>query len=190
MKFRELIVGKEFIVNEKAYKYARLRGYFNFILLFIAVFYIVLDASHGVTFFIPWYLLMAGVALLGIVLNRMRYYQFANSLLIVFSNVIVFIFADADSPMDGLFFYFIGTALAALVLFGYQERGWGLAFVFLSIALGVLAFTIDLNLVPPPRLDPTSVKISFVGSFVVGSLTSASIVYFLILENHHSEKVL
>lgn len=190
MNLRELIVGKEFITDRKTYKYALLRGYFNFILLFIALFYIALDSSNGVYYFIPWYLLMIVVALVGIVINRLRYYTLSNALMIVFSNFIVFIFADADSPMDGLFFYFIGTALSGLILFGYYQRGWGLACVGLSVGLGVIAFLYDYHLVPPPRLDPMSLKISFVASFIVGNLTCAFIVHFLILENHHSEKVL
>jgi PAS domain S-box-containing protein len=190
MNIRELIVGKEFIADRKTYKYAMLRGYFNFILLFIALFYIVLDSSNGVFFFIPWYLGMVVVAVVGLVINRRRYYPLANSLMIVFSNIIVFIFADADSPMDGLFFYFIATSLTALILFGYPQRWWGLAFVILSAVLGVIAFVYDYRLIPPPRLDPMSLKISFIASFIVGILTCAFIVYFLILENHHSEKVL
>lgn len=190
MNVRELIVGKEFITDRKTYKYALLRGYFNFILFFIALFYIALDSSNGVYYFIPWYLLMIVIAVVGLVINRLRYYAMANSLMIIFSNFIVFIFADADSPMDGLFFYFIGTGLAGLILFGYNQRGWGLAFVALSVVLGVIAFLYDYHLVPPPRLDPMGLKISFVASFIVGNLTCAFIVYFLILENHHSEKVL
>lgn len=187
---RKLVLGKDFIADPKIYKYAMLRGYFNFILLFIALFYMLLDTRNGVVVFFPWYLAMILVATIGLFLNRLGHYNLANGLMIIFSDLIVFIFADADTPMGGLFFYFVGTSLTALILFGYYQRLWGIGFALFSIGLGILAFVNDFHLISPPLLDPNSVKISFIASFIMGNLCCSFIVYFLILENHRSERSL
>ncbi len=190
MKVRDLIVGKSFIADRKIYKYTMLRGYFNLIMVFIALFYIGLDSYNAMYVFIPWYFLMVGIGVLGVILNRLGFFGFANGLLIFFSNGIVFLFADSDTLYGGIFFFFIGTSLAALTLFSYSFRLWGVVFVLLSIVLGIVAFTNETGLIPHPRYDEVAVKISFLANFILGVVTCSFIVYFLIKENHQSEKEL
>lgn len=186
--FKNVFLGKQYIPDRKVYKYSILRVQFNLILIASALFYIGVDRHIGIDTFFPFYYLMIGVGVLGLVLNRVGYYGFANGLLIVFSNALVFLFADSDSLFGGLFFYFILTSLAALILFGFNRRVWGILSVSVSIFIGMIAFIYDFHLLPIPAYDDPSIRVSFLSNFIAATLSCALIVYFLINENHHSER--
>lgn len=188
--WRKLLLSHTQVLNHKESKYAMLRGYFNVIMVLIAAFYTVMDLYNGQDQFFGWYTLMIVVGIVGIWLNRNQYYLAVNIILILFSNAIVFIFADADTPYGGIYFYFIGTALTALILFGYSNLAWGFFFVLVSIGLGTLAELYDFNLVPSPLASASVHQISFLSSLIAGTLSCSFIVYFLIRENYFSEQTL
>ncbi len=189
-KFIQLLLGNKVLKESTDYKYATLRIQFNLIIIFISIFYLWLDTYVGVSVFIPWYTGILLIGILGIALNRMGYYTLTNAQIIILSNSVVFLFADTDSHYGGIFFYFIGCALTSLILFGYKYKYFAIVCVGLSIGLGLLAFFYNFNLVPPPRYDEVSTRINFVANFIIGSVTCAMIVYFLIRENFESEKKL
>jgi PAS domain S-box-containing protein len=186
--FKKIFLGKDYIQDRKVYKYSMLRVQFNLILIASALFYIGVDGFNGIDTFFPYYFLMIGVGALGLVLNRFGYHGFSNGLLIVFSNSLVFLFADSDSLFGGLFFYFILISLAALILFSHNRRVWGILSVAVSICIGILAFIYDFHLLPIPGYDDPSIRVSFLANFIAATLSCALIVYFLINENHHSER--
>ena len=188
--FIRLLLGNIVLEESTDYKYAILRIQFNLIIIFISIFYLWLDTYNGVSVFIPWYTGMLLTGILGIVLNRMGYYTITNAQIIILSNSVVFLFADTDSHYGGVFFYFIGCALTSQILFGYKYKYFGIACVILSIGLGLLAFFYNFSLVPPPKYDDVSTLINFISNFIIGSMTCAMIVYFLIRENFESEKKL
>lgn len=189
-KFIQLLLGNKVLKKSTDYKYATMRIQFNLIIIFISIFYLWLDTYVGVSVFIPWYTGILLIGILGIALNRMGYYTLTNAQIIILSNSVVFLFADTDSHYGGIFFYFIGCALTSLILFGYKYKYFAIVCVGLSIGLGLLAFFYNFNLVPPPRYDEVSTRINFVANFIIGSVTCAMIVYFLIRENFESEKKL
>jgi PAS domain S-box-containing protein len=168
-----------------------LRSHFSLIYIFVGLFFIVVDSYNNIRVFIPWYILLMLSGVVCLILNRLRYYDLVNGLIIILSNVFVFLFADSDDPYGGVFFYFTGTGLTALILFSYTKRIWGITGVLCSLGLGLLAFTTDFNFIPTPvYLDDSVIKISFLYNFILGTVTCSSIVYFLIKENHQSENEL
>jgi len=187
---RNLLVGKEHIPSRREFKYALLRGQFGFIIIFIAIFYIILDSINGIVVFLPWYILMAGIAFIGILFNRRRKYNLSSSIIMVMINLMVFLFADVDHPHGGVFFFFLPCAIAALILFHDYHRYLGFAFASFSVLLGYLAYTTSLDLMPPPVYKEGIIQINFLSNFTLGMFTCIFIVQFLINRNEETESSL
>lgn len=184
---RDLLVGKSFIPSRLEFKYALLRGQFSLIVFLIGVFYLILDPINGVYNFIPAYLLMMGFAVFIVVLNRAHYYNIASFLLLSFGNLIVFVFSTSDHPHGGVFFFFMTSSVAGLILAGHFSRYAGLLFALVPIALGYIAYTYEFNILPPPSYEPGVVQINFIVNFAIGLLSNIFIVSFLITRNQESE---
>lgn len=184
---RDLLVGRGFIPSRIEFKYALLRGQFALIIFGIGMFYTILDPINDVYEFIPGYLLMMGLAVIFILLNRNKYYNTASILLLSFINIIVFFFCTTDHPHGGVYFFFMTCSVAGLILAGYYNRYAGLAFAVLPIVLGYLAYTTELHIMPVPSYEPEVVRLNFLVNFFIGIISNIFIVSFLISRNQESE---
>ncbi len=187
---RNFLLGRAHIPSRKDYKFAMLRGQFALIISFVGLMYIYLDYSIGVHVFYAYYAALTLLGLVTIWLNRQGFYRVATVFMVVMVNGLVFIFADSDHPYGGVFLYFIPCALIGLILFGYNERAWGLAFCALTFVLALLAFHFDFQLVPPPVYLEDTFRAAFRINLVVSMSVSSFVVYFLLKRNHESESSL
>jgi signal transduction histidine kinase len=78
-------------------------------------------------------------------------------------------------------------SIVGLILGVYYSTALGLFFAILPIALGILAYLTDSNIMPRPSYDPVMIKINFIANIVIGILSNIVIVYFLISRNKESE---
>ena len=184
---RNLLLGKGHIPDRRTYKYAMLRGQFAMLAILVALFYVGLDTYNGVSVFVPYYLVMVAISGLSLYLNRTGQYQVSTLLLVTMLNTVIFLFADVDHPFGGVYFYFVCSALAALVLYGHQYRYLGIGFATLSIVLGLIAYYTNVGLIDPPLHEPGAVESNFISNFIIGTFSSGFVVYFLIKRNHDSE---
>lgn len=188
--YRNFLVGKKEIPSRIDFKYAMLRGQFAGIIMAVAIFYVLLDSSNGVTIFIPFYILMGAAAILSFILNRKGQYVLATITQLITINLLIFIFADVDSPYGGVFFYFMTCSIAALILLYYYNQPLSLLFALLPIGLGYLAYTFDFNLIPQPSYEPYMIKINFLSNLSIGILSNVFVVFFLINRNRDAEQSL
>ncbi|MBX2915268.1 MAG: PAS domain-containing sensor histidine kinase [Cyclobacteriaceae bacterium] len=188
MSYRDFLVGKKEIPSRTDFKYAKLRSQFAGIILTVALFYIILDSSNGVTVFIPFYGLMIAGGLASFFFNRQQKYTAATLTQLIMLNLLVFIFADVDHPYGGVYFYFITCAGVGLILFNYYNRVLSVLFALLPVLLGLVAFYADLNLIPEPSYEPHMVRMNFVSNMIIGILSNGFVVYFLINRNREIEQ--
>lgn len=188
LSLRNLLLGKEHIPDRRTFKYALLRAQFTVLTILVALYYVGLDLFNGAYKFIPYYLVMVVISAICLHLNRIGKYTSSSVLLLLMTNTVIFLFSDVDHPHGGVYFYFVTCALAALVLYGYQQRYLGISFALFSIGLGLLAYQVDLNLIDRPSDQPEAVTRNFISNFVIGILTSSFVVFFLIKRNHDSER--
>jgi len=186
--YRDFLVGKKIIPSRTDFKYAMLRSQFAGIILTVAVFYIILDGSNGVTVFFPFYILMIVGGLVSFLLNRKRKYTASTLAQLVLINVLIVIFADVDHPYGGVYFYFLTCSVVGLILFNYYNRVLSIVFALLPILLGLIAFYTDLNLIPAPSYEPHMVRMNFVSNLIIGILSNGFVVYFLIGRNREIEQ--
>lgn len=188
---RNLVLGPGHIRSRQDYKLAMLRVEFCFLMIGIALFYIVLDIINQMFVFLPWYAGMMLTAIIVIGLNRKRYFNAATVILLVVLNVLVFIFADVDHPIGGVFFYFMTVSVVSLILLsqkGNEVMQW--LFGLLPIVLGIIARAWDFQIVDFPSRDGTVMQITFYANFIVSLITQFAVVKFLINRNRESEQSL
>jgi signal transduction histidine kinase len=187
---KNILIGAAYISSLRDFKYAMLRGQFTLIVMLVSVFYISLDFFNGVSQFIPWYLLLFGLATGILVLNRLRYYGVATIVLLIVINGIVYLFADADIPQGGVFFYFMTCSILGLILGAYYSTSIGFFFAVLPIGLACVAYFFESNIMPPPSYEPVMIQINFMANIVIGITSNIIVVYFLISRNRESEQSL
>lgn len=189
--FRNLLLGSKRIPSRTEYKFAMLRMQVALLLLVVSLFYVVFDYFNGLIEFIPWYGLMAAVAIFSMVLNRRQHTHAASIIILVTINIMIFLFADVDHPIGGVYFYFIASSVTGLVLFGKEDHLF-LRFIFglLPIALGITARLWDFNIIPLPSRNESVSQITFLANYVIGLFTTFIVVHFLISRNRESEQSL
>ncbi len=184
---RNLLLGAKRIPSRQDYKFAMLRVEFALLIVFVSAFYVGLDIINGMYRFLPWYGLMLMIAVISVYLNRRGHYTAASLFILVTVNIVVFLFADVDHPQGGVYFFFMSTSVAGLILFSQARIALQLFFGILPVALGFVARLWDFNLIDPPSQDPVVIQINFFANFSIGLLTSVLIIQFLIKRNHESE---
>jgi signal transduction histidine kinase len=181
------LMGEEYDPTQRKFKYALVRGQFAILVMVVPVFYTILDVTHGVYQFVPWYSFMMGMGLVIAILNRARYYAVATILLLIVINTLIYLFADVDNPEGGVYFYLMTCSIAGLILGGYYSTRLGFFFALLPVVLGYLAYTYESHIMPPPSYDPVMIRINFISNLVIGILSNIFVVYFLISQNRESE---
>ena len=187
---RNIVLGNRQKLPRLEFKYAMLRGEFALIIIAVGAFYIGLDSFNGVDTFVPWYVLMIGLSVIAMALNRGGRYALSNTVIVFIVNFLVFLFADVDHSYGGVYFYFIASSIAGLILFSNSRPKVGLVLALLPIGLGFVAFFGDLNLLPPPMYIDYVVKINFISNFTIGLLSVIFMLQFLLSQNRHSEQSL
>ncbi len=187
---RKIVLGSQPRLPRLEYKHAMLRGEFALIILAVGTFYICLDSFNGVSTFLPWYVLMIGLSVIAMAFNRWRRYALSNTVILFIVNFLVFLFADVDHSSGGVYFYFIASSIAGLILFSNSRPKVGLFFALLPIGFGFTAFFGDLNLIPVPIYTGDVVKINFISNFTIGLLSLIFMIQFLLSQNRDSEQSL
>ena len=187
---RSIVWGKRPLPSRQEFKYAMLRGEFAIIIIIVGVFYICLDTFNGVKVFLPWYTLMIAMAVTSMLFNRWQQYTLSNLIILFIINFLVYIFADVDHPNGGVFFYFMTSSMAGLILFNNYKSTAGLFFALLPVVLGCLAFFTDLNLLPHPVYTESMIGINFIANFTIGLLSTFFMLHFLLNQNQESEQTL
>lgn len=153
----------------------------------VATGYLIFDLYSGINFAWPYQLGCSILALTSFTLNRNGKFTAAKILLGLSSNLTIFIFAVNEPLEVGLYMFFITTNLAALVAFGYEERGKAIFFTTFSTTLFLLSLFIDFNFIQRPVYTEEYIQVNVIINFIVSSMGSANIIYFLININHRAE---
>ncbi|MBS1979309.1 MAG: PAS domain-containing protein [Bacteroidetes bacterium] len=187
---RNLLVGEKNISSLMEFKYAMLRGEYALIMLLACIFYIILDSVNGVFEFIPFYVSAIVSGLLIVHLNRIEHYKWSTAVLLLTANTVVFLFADADHPSGGVYFFYAACSVIGIVLVGYYSTLGGWLAGLLPIALGYLSYLIPFNIIPRPSFNLDMLTINFLSNFTIGLAVSVFSVQFLIRRNKLAEKSL
>lgn len=177
---RALILGKDTSGSQVSFRNRFLRGWIALILLLVCMIYCVLDSLYGMYVTLPYYAGLAVISFVVLWLNRTRHTLAANVLLLLSTNAVVTAFTLSDATGGNVFIFFTAAALAAVVLFDYQERIKALLFCLLTLGCFLFAHFSDFRLLPLAQDPPEIARINFVVNFFLATISSCIFMYTLI----------
>ncbi len=185
----------EFLLNAKepptrgVYKKAILRGQLTLLSMSVGVIYIIIDYSNDIYFNLLYYVFLIAFSTFALLLNWRGNYKSANLVFLTLLNLLIYVFASNDTYRTGVYMYFMVCALTALTLCGYEQLKTGLFFSGLSLILFLLAYVLKIYpLMPHAQVPESYVTIAFVTNFIVSIATTATLLFFLLNINFHTEE--
>ena len=189
MSFRDIVLGSNvFIPSRVDYRNAILRSQLAIITFVVAIGYVFIDVYHGVSGNEPYYLGVAMLALITVVLNRFQKYRLATVLFLLSINFFIFYFSAIDPFGSGVFMLFAVSSLMAFALLGFKNRNLAFLFIMLSVSLFLVSYWVDFDFIEERIYSKEYLQLSYTINFLVTLICSIAIMYFLMDIHHHSEK--
>lgn len=178
--FNAFILGPNTSESQVSFRNRILRGWIALMLFTVCLIYCMLDSLYGMYATLPYYAGLAVVSFIVLWLNRTHRTFAANVLLLLSANAVITAFNLSDAPGGNVFIFFNTVALAAVILFDYQERNKAVAFILLTLACFLFSHFSDVQLLPPAQDPPEIARINVVVNFFLATITSCVLMYTLI----------
>jgi len=189
MSFRNIVLGSHvFIPSRVDYRNAILRSQLAIITFVVALGYVFIDVYHGVKGNEPYYIAVAMMAAITVVLNRFQKYRLATILFLLAINFFIFYFSVIDPFGSGVFMLFAVTSLMAFALLGFRYRRLAFTFILLSVALFLISYWVDFSFIEKRTYSKEYLQFSYTINFLVTLICSIAIMYFLMDLHYHSQK--
>ena len=179
-----------FIPSRVDYKNAILRSQLAAITIIVAISYVFIDVYHGVIGNEPYYIGVASLALVTVLLNRFQKYRLATILFLLLINFSIFYFSANDPFGSGVFMFFAVNSLMAFALLGYNNLKLAFLFIILSVSLFLVSYWVDFDFIQERIYSNEYLQFSYTTNFLVTLSCSIAIMYFLMDIHHHSEKAI
>jgi signal transduction histidine kinase len=191
MTYRDIVLGRNvFIPSRVDYKNAILRSQLAVITIIVAIGYVFIDVYHNVKGNEPYYMAVALLALVTVLLNRMQQYRVATILFLLLINSSIFYFSAIDPFGSGVFMFFAVSSLMAFALLGYKNLKLAFLFIGLSVGLFLVSYWVDFDFITERIYSKEYLQFSYTTNFLVTLSCSIAIMYFLMDVHHHSEKAI
>lgn len=177
-----------FIPSRVDYKNAILRSQLAIITFLVAICYVFIDIYHGIQGNEPYYLGVAMLALITVILNRFRQYRLATVIFLLSINFFIFYFSVIDPFGSGVFMLFAVCSLMAFALLGFRHRQLAFAFIILSVALFLISYWVEFDFIEKRTYTREYLQFSYTVNFLVTLACSIAIMYFLMDLHYHSQK--
>lgn len=189
MRFRDIVLGSHvFIPSRVDYKNAILRSQLALITFLVAICYVFIDIYYGITGNELYYIGVAMLALITVLLNRFRQYRLATVIFLLSINFFIFYFSVNDPFGSGVFMLFAVCSLMAFALLGFRHRRLAFAFIGLSVALFLTSYWVDFDFIEKRTYTREYLQFSYTVNFLVTLICSIAIMYFLMDLHYHSQK--
>jgi signal transduction histidine kinase len=189
MSFRNIVLGSHvFIPSRVDYRNAILRSQLAIITFVVSLGYVFIDIYHGVKGNEPYYIAVAMMAGITVVLNRFQKYRLATILFLLAINFFIFYFSVIDPFGSGVFMLFAVSSLMAFALLGFRHRKLAFFFILLSVVLFLISYWVDFNFIEKRIYSKEYLQFSYTINFLVTLICSIAIMYFLMDLHYHSQK--
>lgn len=121
-------------------------------------------------------------------LNRLGYSRLGAATGLILFNLSIYAIASSESTQTGLHIYLGVFAFAALVIFGFEEWYFGVAFLGFSLVLYFAVFFVDFKLLPDRYFNEREISILFTINVLAFVLTCSYLFYLVIANNYYSEQ--
>lgn len=178
------------ITSPNKLKRAILTGFLAFLSAFIGAFYLIYNEISQVDDIISIYYVLMASGLLAYFLNRYGYHTIAKFLVLITGDAVVFLFSTKAAFEADTHFFYIVLCLSAFSMFGYEHRWLAIAFCIFTVALYWVSFATGYSPLPPANYPQDYIYSNQIINFVIASLASCVILFFLVRLNYNSEEIL
>lgn len=175
-------------LDDETQQTAVLTGHLVLVTLFVCVFYTFLEINIGDLFYLPFYAMIILFSIGALLLLRLQRYTLAKSVFLFPVITIVALFTSIEKHETGLYLYFIAGCLCAFTLFGYAQRGYAIFTVLYILLLFSLSYLLDHQLFEPVNVSEEYVRSSFIFNFLISTLASVAMLYYLMHVNVGSKR--
>lgn len=162
------------------------------ILLILAlsfIYYLIDQAINShVTHFI--FISIALICVIALVVNGLGYYKQAKIIGLLLFNFVLYNLTASQEFATGVHLHQITVAFVAMILFGYEERKWGLGFTFLTIILMVTAFITRTSLIRFMTFTEYQTSVLFLVNLSVFAAINIYITFMILNLNYKVENAL
>jgi hypothetical protein len=118
---------------------------FLIISLAVTMLFFVLDLIKATGIPRGIYIFIFATCFINLLLVVRGYAKMASIILFSFLNLVAYAITSSETMHTGFHLHTIAIGFGAMILFGYEERGLGIIFAFVSFVVYVTSFTIDYS---------------------------------------------
>ncbi|MBI3220019.1 MAG: HAMP domain-containing histidine kinase [Bacteroidetes bacterium] len=130
------------------------------------------------------------ICVIALVINGLGYYKQAKIIGLLMFNFVLYNLSASQPFNTGVHLHQVTAAFVAMILFGYEERNWGIAFTLLTIAALVTAFFTQTSLIPYRTFTDYQTSVLFMANLTVFAAINIYITYMILRLNYKVERAL
>lgn len=187
--FTNYILGDQILIGNNPEKKRIILTYqITLLILFVGLIYIFFDLLMGIVDTWPIYLVFSLIMFSNLFLVRNKKYFTAKNIILITSNLVVYVFYTRESYGTGAFLLFFPLITGAFSLFDYNQKVYSFIYSFLSFILFLVATLTSFTILPSIQLDPVTVQTNFIINFFIAGFASIFNIIFLMRINNKSEE--
>lgn len=158
------------------------------VLIIGAALYLVLDRAYFQKS-VPIYIFAIAIVtgMVAFMLNKLGKRDLSKIIGLLLFNLLMYCLVSSESRSTSLFLFFGVAGLAALALFGYEERLKAYGFAFLSLALSLFSQLVDYSPFPQRHFSEDQVLVFNIINTVTASYCAIYVIMLLLRINHRAE---
>jgi signal transduction histidine kinase len=133
---------------------------------------------------------ISSICILVLVINNLGYYKMAKIVGLLLFNFVLYNLTASQEFATGVHLHQVTAAFVAMILFGYEERKWGISFTLLTIILLVTAFLTQTSLIPYRKFTEYQTSVLFLVNLSVFAAINIYITYMILHLNYKAEHAL
>jgi signal transduction histidine kinase len=130
------------------------------------------------------------LSIVALILNRTGRHWLSKVVLVLATNITVYLFATSEPMEVGLYLFFIAINLGTVAVFGYVERRTAFMFICFSVFLFLMFLVDDFSPFGRAGGDEAYIKFNIFVNFIISLVACTVIIVFLINLNFRSEEAL
>ncbi len=130
------------------------------------------------------------ICIIILVINNLGHYKMAKIIGLLLFNFVLYNLTASQEFATGVHLHQITAAFVAMILFGYEDRRWGIAFTLLTIILLVTAFLTHTSLIPYRKFTDYQTSVLFLVNLSVFAAINIYITYMILHLNYKTEHAL
>jgi len=139
--------------------------------------------------YIPPYIFLSifTICITTLILNKMGYHRIAAMVGLFTADLAIYSIASSETTETGLHMYLGVTAFAAFVIFGYEERFLGFAYLIFSVILFFACFFSDFSPLPERKFTETEISSFFIVNAISFVVICTYLFYLVLRINYKNE---